>query len=353
MKSSKTVVGMAGAILLCLTAASHAQTVTSQITGTFPNYTWAEWDQTASSQMNINADPAQSPCWSGLLLNEWPAYPSTGAWSATWNMNVPIAGRYMMEMEYAMDAGSPRPGNIYVNGALNVSNAIGDATGGWCSTNLVWSNLGVVTLNAGVNAIRWDRVGGTVTPHFHGIRLTKMDAPLLGKTFAPNSALVGAGGGTVTSTLTINLQNPGNATGYTGPLTTTADFTDSLPAGVQIAPAPNAATTCQNGGAPATLTATAGAPSVTLPSGATIPAGGCTITVDVSVPTNAAAVFTNIIPAGALQTNAGNTAVAAQAVFSVAAAAAVPTIGQWGWLLLSLMAAGMAVLGLRRVGASR
>ena len=64
-------------------------------------------------------------------------------------------------------------------------------------------------------------------------------------------------------------------------------------------------------------------------------------------------VFTNTVLAGALQTNAGNTAAAAQVVFSMAAAAAAPTIGQWGWQLLSLMAAGVAVWGLRRVGVGR
>lgn len=115
--------------------AVQAQTVTSQISGSFPNFSWPEWDQAQSGQMSINTDPS-SPgaiygCWTGMLLNQYPGYAQSGPWFATWNMTVPSAGLYMLEMEYAMDASSLRPGDVSVNGALQASNALGAATGGW------------------------------------------------------------------------------------------------------------------------------------------------------------------------------------------------------------------------------
>ena len=35
----------------------HAQTVTSQITGTYPTFSWPEWDQASSLNVSINTDP--------------------------------------------------------------------------------------------------------------------------------------------------------------------------------------------------------------------------------------------------------------------------------------------------------
>ena len=323
----------------------HAQTVTSQITGTYPTFSWPEWDQASSLNVSINTDPNPAGifgCWTGLLLNVYPGYSQTGPWRAAWNMTVPTAGQYMLEFEYAMDASSLRPGNVTVNSALVASNVIGAPTGGWCTSNLLWAPLTAVPLNAGSNAIRWDRTGGLYTPHFRGIRLKKMDAPVVSKTFSPASALVNAGGGTVTSTVTVQLANPGNATGYTGPLTTTADFTDTLPGGVVLAATPNASTDCNSTSTSAPLAATAGGTSVSLPANSTVPAGGCSMRFDVTVPTSAVADFDNTIAAGALQTNGGNSAAAAQARFQVTAPTptAVPTLhGGWLALLAVLLAA--------------
>ncbi len=127
-------------------------------------------------------------------------------------------------------------------------------------------------------------------------------APALGKVFSP--ATINAGG---VSTLTITLINP-NA----GAATLTAPFTDTLPAGVLIAPIPNASTTC--GGV---VTATAGGSTVTLTGGA-IPGGApgtCTITVDVTAALGGS--YLNTIPAGALQTSNGNNAAPASATLTV------------------------------------
>ena len=301
-------------VLLGISMATNAQTVTSQITGTYPNFSWAEWDQTQSQNLSINIDPAPGilGCWTGLLLNEYPAYPSTGSWIATWNMAVPTAGQYKLEMEYAMDRSSLRPGDIFVDGVLQAPNALGAATGGWCTTNLLWSPLGVVSLQAGTNSIRWQRVGGELAPHFHGIRLAKMEPPTLSKALSPASAAFNSG--IATSRLTLTLANPGNTTGgFTGALITTADFVDTLPAGMTVASTPNLASTCTG-----TVTAIGGASTITLPSGSTLPSTtGCTIEVDVQIDTSTSQVLTNTLPAGALVTDGGASVAPASASFTV------------------------------------
>jgi uncharacterized repeat protein (TIGR01451 family) len=88
-------------------------------------------------------------------------------------------------------------------------------------------------------------------------------------------------------------------------LTLTAVFTDNLPTApgnILVAPTPNIATTC--GAGVGSITAIAGSGSVSLANGASVPAGGCFIEVDVTGVT--AGAYNNNIPAGALQTNLGN-----------------------------------------------
>jgi uncharacterized repeat protein (TIGR01451 family) len=120
-----------------------------------------------------------------------------------------------------------------------------------------------------------------------------INPPSVSKQFSPTS--IPSGG---TSTLTILLGNT-NATAAT----LTADFIDTLPtspAPIVIAAIPALTGSCTLGSA----TATAGGATVKYASGASIPAGGCTIIVNVTGVTNG--VYTNIIPLGALQTNDGN-----------------------------------------------
>ncbi len=128
--------------------------------------------------------------------------------------------------------------------------------------------------------------------------------PTVAKAFSPAS--ITAGG---VSRLTITLSNAN-----VGASNLTAAFTDTLPtspSAVLIAATPNAATTC--GG---TVTATAGAGSVTLSqAGSTIPASGsCTVAVNVTAA--APGSFTNTIAAGALQTSTGNNAASATATLT-------------------------------------
>jgi len=124
--------------------------------------------------------------------------------------------------------------------------------------------------------------------------------PTIAKAFNPTSILPGA-----TSQLTITLTN-NNA----GSSSLTAPFTDTLPAGVLVAATPGVATTC--GGA---ASAAAGGTTVSLATGSLLPAGSCTIVVNVTAAVPGS--YLNTIPVAALQTSSGNNAAPASATLSV------------------------------------
>jgi uncharacterized repeat protein (TIGR01451 family) len=113
-----------------------------------------------------------------------------------------------------------------------------------------------------------------------------------------------------TSRLTLTLGNP-NAT----PLTLSSPFVDTLPVSpgnLVIATPSGLNGTCTL----ASVTAAAGAGTVTYASGAAIPAGGCTISVIVTA--NVVGSYVNALPAGALRTNAGNSQSASSVTLTVA-----------------------------------
>ena len=127
--------------------------------------------------------------------------------------------------------------------------------------------------------------------------------PTVSKQFAP--AVIPPNG---ISTLTIVLGN-NNASD----VTLSADFVDTLPTvpgAIVVATPLHVVTTC-----PGTVTANAGAGTITYASTSKIHPGGCTISVDVTgaTPGN----HTNNIPAGALQTDFGNNQQPANAVLSI------------------------------------
>ena len=116
--------------------------------------------------------------------------------------------------------------------------------------------------------------------------------PSVGKQFSP--AVIPANG---TSRLTIVLNNPNSA-----PITLSQALVDNLPqapGSMKVASPPSVSKTC-----PGAVTAAANATSVTYANGAQIPAGGCTIEVDVTA--DLPGDYNNNIPAGELQTDAGS-----------------------------------------------
>lgn len=124
------------------------------------------------------------------------------------------------------------------------------------------------------------------------------------KSFNPASIAVNG-----TSVLTITL---GNTSGVAAALT--AAFVDSFPAGMKIGATPNLGGSC---GQAALVTAQAGASSLTLASGASVPAGGCTITVNVTGTSTGS--LPNTLGANALKTDKGSNATSAAASLTVSA----------------------------------
>jgi hypothetical protein len=123
-------------------------------------------------------------------------------------------------------------------------------------------------------------------------------APWLRTQFEPTRIMNGE-----TTKLTIRLSNVSQSTAAV----LSEAFTDTFPAGLVVAPTPNAATTCTG-----TLSAAAGSGAVSLAAGASIPATGtCTVTVDVTGTVSGD--YVNRIPVGALNTQHGSNAEEAQA----------------------------------------
>ena len=123
-------------------------------------------------------------------------------------------------------------------------------------------------------------------------------APSLGKSFSPSTIPLNS-----VSELTLTLNNSNSVVD-----TLLAPLTDHLPTG--LTSAGGATTTC--GGNVAALK---GSTTVTL-NGGTIPANGsCTVTVNVMA--DCGCTYYNVVPAGALQTDAGNNANAAVATLTV------------------------------------
>ena len=137
--------------------------------------------------------------------------------------------------------------------------SFGPAVSGANASGVTYFRIyGYNAFNSGASSLLYldnVKVGGCSTPQ----------PPTLAKAFAPSTVVVGG-----TSTLTFTLTNP-NGAALTG-----ASFTDALPAGMQVAPAPSATNTCGGTWSPA-----GGAASLAL-SGGTLPANGsCTLGVDV------------------------------------------------------------------------
>ena len=132
--------------------------------------------------------------------------------------------------------------------------------------------------------------------------LTVLVLPTISKSFGVTNL---ASGGSTNLTLTIGNTNA-------SAITLTSDLIDTFPSGMTIKTAGlQPASTCSA----SDVTATAGAGSLTLKSGASIPASGCTVIVEVTSSTAGAAA--NTIAAGALKTSAGNNATQTSATLNV------------------------------------
>lgn len=116
--------------------------------------------------------------------------------------------------------------------------------------------------------------------------------PGFGKAFAPDAVGVGE-----TSTLTFTIVNNASAVAATG-----LDFTDTLPAGLEVANPPAASTTCTGG----TITAVAGSGTISYTGGTVAAGASCSVQVDVV----AAAPGDHLNTSGDLTSSSGNSGTA-------------------------------------------
>ncbi|MEO7255818.1 MAG: ice-binding family protein [Casimicrobium sp.] len=165
-------------------------------------------------------------------------------------------------------------------------------TGSSFSGNILASSS--VTLTTGTsNNGRVIALNGAVTLDGSNVAVCSLLANTMAVNKSFNPTTINPNG---TSVLTVMLNNPNSVAA-----TTIAPLVDTLPNGVLIANPATASTTCGGGVTPAAL---AGGNSVTLPTGAIIPANGsCQFSVNVT--SASAGTYVNTIPAGALVTSNG------------------------------------------------
>lgn len=120
--------------------------------------------------------------------------------------------------------------------------------------------------------------------------------PTFAKVFNPTAIAVNG-----TSTLTFTINNAASMLAASG-----LDFTDNLPAGLEVAAMPNASTTCTGG----TLSATAGSGTISYTGGEVAANASCTIQVDVTG--TAEGTFDNI--SSALNSSSGNSGTASDTI---------------------------------------
>jgi uncharacterized repeat protein (TIGR01451 family) len=186
----------------------------------------------------------------GLEVAATPGATTTGCGSPTF---APAAGNTSVSFS---------GGTIAANGTCTVTVNVTATTGG-AKVNTTGN---VTSTNGGT--------GNTGTD-----TLTVTTAPGIAKAFSPNAIAVGG-----TSTLTFTLTNPNAGTALTG-----VAFTDSFPAGLEVAATPGATTAgC---GSP-TFAPAAGNTSVSFSGGTIAASGTCTVTVDVTATTGGAKVNT-------------------------------------------------------------
>jgi hypothetical protein len=196
---------------------------------------------------------------------------------------------------------------VTING-LGTNLANGLAVNPVDGTVYISASNGTYSLNISGSAYTATLLSSNLATDLAACGSPEPDKPTISKQFNPTTA-VGLPG---TSTLTLTLGNSNLV-----PIYLTKPLVDTFPTGLVVAN-PNGLTgSCIGTTAnPATaVTATAGTGSVTLANGFKIPAGGCTVAVNVTA--SIAGTYTNSIAAGALQTTTGANENGATSVLAV------------------------------------
>ena len=219
--------------------------------------------------------------------------------------------------ELFRNSGTPAQGETYIGN--------GSATTDAFCTGTFTTILPAVPLTAFITATAKDSSNDTSEM---SAPVTPQTALTVSKSFAPAS--IARNGGTSTLTITITNPNPQPQTSL--------GFTDAFPSNVVVAANPMATNSC--GGS---LNAVAGNGGIVLLGGSI--AGGGTCTVTVAVTSNIAGNYTNTLGFGAVTSATSMNVVAASAALQVTEP--IPTISQWGLLLIALALIAIAATRLR------
>jgi uncharacterized repeat protein (TIGR01451 family) len=176
----------------------------------------------------------------GLQVAATPNASTTGCGSPTF---VPAAGNTSLSFSGGTIASSGACA-VTVNVTPTTAGAKANTTGNVTSTNGGTGNTGADTL-------------------------TVLSPPSIAKAFSPNPVAVGG-----VSTLTFTITNPNAGTALTG-----VAFTDSFPAGLQVAASPSAST---SGCGSSTFAPAAGSTSLSFSGGTIAASGTCTVVVNVT-----------------------------------------------------------------------
>ncbi|MBA3936873.1 MAG: DUF1553 domain-containing protein [Planctomycetes bacterium] len=109
---------------------------------------------------------------------------------AEYDLTVPSAGRYLLEMRYA--AGEERGMRVLVGGTVAITDAFKPTTGGFSAKEQAWRDIGEITLPAGKAVLRFERDGAI--PH-----LDKFVLHALGANGAPPTTPGGLDAGVLRS----------------------------------------------------------------------------------------------------------------------------------------------------------
>jgi len=158
--------------------------------------------------------------------------------------------------------------------------------------------------------------------------LTVEPPPTFAKAFSPSTIHLND-----PTTLIFTIDNSASSLDATG-----LDFTDVLPIGMSVADPSNAATTCTGG----TLTADPGMTMVSYVGGSVSAGAVCTVSVDVVSRTPG----DNVNTTEELSSSFGSSGTATGTLTVEGSIVEIPTLGQWGLLLLGL---GLGLAALRRI----
>jgi hypothetical protein len=264
----------------------------------------------------INVSPAAVPGWdfnpygSSAFSFFWPTtVGNVGGGLLTGGKYAALAAGVMVDATgtYSNASGTPTTMADWRAGATDKYAGIRIVNEGTLATNYAWVQLTTTGPTTGLP--------GSFSHYCYqddGTGILTGDAgvlapPTVAKSFTPASVTTNTN-----SAAAITLTNP-NASA----ITLTADLVDTLPAGLVT-----------NGAASTTCTGTASSTSgtLTLGTGATIPASGSCILAS-AVQSATAGSYINAIAAGALQTNAGNNAAPATATLTVTDQPFIPCSG--------------------------